>query len=263
MPFNLIDQKIRGAFSDAAIQYDVLTGLHKEIGRELIDQIKDHEPSQYILDVGMGTGWFTNRLTYFFPDSIVVGLDFAPGMIEWAKKYNEGFRIIEGDARRMPFKKETFDIIVSNLSYQWVFNLNEAFQLAHQLLRGNGLFCFNMFGGKTFEELFESLGRTIDRKDKSEQILIKRLASDADIGRALANSGFHDVNLRQELIKVHFPDMVSLIKWIKDIGANQVEKEFFIGRELFQRANDYYNEHFRDRLGIVATFEVIWVKAKK
>ena len=66
MPLQFIDQRIRNAFSDASIQYDVLTGMHKEIGRELVDKIKDHEPAQYILDVGMGTGWLTNRLTYFF-----------------------------------------------------------------------------------------------------------------------------------------------------------------------------------------------------
>ena len=33
MIIKLIDQKIRKAFSDAAMQYDVLSGLHKEIGR--------------------------------------------------------------------------------------------------------------------------------------------------------------------------------------------------------------------------------------
>ena len=85
MPIRYIDQKIRKAFSDAAVQYDVLTGLHKEIGRELIHKVKERE-CQRILDVGMGTGWLTNRLTYFFPESNVVGIDFASGMIEMAKQ---------------------------------------------------------------------------------------------------------------------------------------------------------------------------------
>src|SRR5262245_13370989 len=107
-----IDKKIRGAFSNAAMQYDVLTSLHKEIGRDLLKKAgnglkpfptKDNvipspaEPER-ILDVGMGTGWLTNRITHYFPGSIVVGLDFAPGMIEVAGDQNdEGFKIIQAD----------------------------------------------------------------------------------------------------------------------------------------------------------------------
>lgn len=263
MILKTIDKRIRRAFSDASAQYDILTGMHKEIGRELIDKIKDYEPCQYILDVGMGTGWFTNRLTYFFPDSIVVGLDFAPGMIEWAKKYNEGFRIIEGDARALPFKPNTFDIIVSNLSYQWIRSLEEAFGLCHGLLKDNGLFCFNMFGRKTFDELFIALESSIDKKSESEQILIKRLVTQEEVREILQKAGFRNIELNQEFIKVHFSDMMSLVKWIKDIGANQIEKEIFIGKDLLARTDVYYEGHFKDRLGIQATLEVIWAKARK
>ena len=72
-----------------------------------------------------------------------------------------------------------------------------------------------------------------------------------------------DINIDSEKVKVRFPDMMSLIKWIKNIGANALEKDIYIGRELLARMNDYYNLHFKDRLGIYATFEVIWVQAKK
>ncbi len=69
MVFQIIDQKIRSAFSNAAVQYDALTSLHKEIGRELAKKVIDNEEADYILDVGMGTGWLTKKISFYFPDS--------------------------------------------------------------------------------------------------------------------------------------------------------------------------------------------------
>src|SRR5436309_12651597 len=98
-----LDQKIRKAFSGAAMQYDVLTSLHKEIGRDLIKKVMAIEPCRTILDVGMGTGWLTYRLYQHFPGSLVVGVDFAPGMIEAAQNQSEdSFKIVEAHAGELP-----------------------------------------------------------------------------------------------------------------------------------------------------------------
>src|SRR5690348_5781578 len=104
MILKAIDQRIRNAFSNAAIQYDVLTGMHKEIGRELIDKIKDVPLPHYILDIGMGTGYVTNRLKHYFPESNVIGIDYADGMIALAKQKSEGFKIVQADAHDLPLK---------------------------------------------------------------------------------------------------------------------------------------------------------------
>ena len=98
MILDFIDQKIRKAFSDAAMQYDILAGLHKEIGRELIKKNISRENTNTILDVGMGTGWLTGKLSFYFPESKVVGIDFAPGMIKAAKDSEHTFTMIQADA---------------------------------------------------------------------------------------------------------------------------------------------------------------------
>ena len=64
-------------------------------------------------------------------------------------------------------------------------------------------------------------------------------------------------------IYFNFADMMSLIKWVKDIGASAIPKDIYMGKDHLLRANDYYNTHFRDRLGVYATFEVMWVEAKR
>ena len=261
MLLKLIDDKIRRAFSDAALQYDVLTGLHKEIGRELLAKAAAHEGSGPILDVGIGTGWFTGRLKNHFPDALVVGIDFAAGMVDAAKTRENDCAILQADARRMPFKKDTFELIASNLAYQWVDDLPEAFANCHAILKEDGKMHLTMFGYSTFQELFEALEKTRDAAKGG--IALPRLADRGQVTDALPKAGFHDVNVAEEHIKVHFADMLALIKWIKDIGANALVGDMFIGRDWLNRADAYYGRTFGDQWGVGATFEVIWVVARK
>lgn len=258
--FNLIDQKIRQAFSDAATQYDMLTSLHKEIGRDLMAKIREEENNETILDVGMGTGWLTKKIAFYFPESKIVGLDFAEGMIDAAKSQQDGFSIIQADANALPFREKTFDLIVSNLSYQWVEDLEKAFSRVRTLLKEEGLFCMTMFGFDTFRELFSAFEHTMDEK---KELPIKRLATEQQVVDAVRNAGFSNIKSDYERIKVRYPDMLSLIKWIKGIGANMLGNDMFIGKELLMKTNDYYNEHYKDRLGVYTTFEIIWIECRK
>ncbi len=257
MIFSAIDQRIRRAFSDAATQYDVLSSLQKEIGRELVKRIDHLEHARYILDIGMGTGWMTNRLSNLFPDAKVAGIDCALGMIEQARKKYEGLRAVQADARMLPFTDAQFDIVISNLSYQWVGGLTKAFGEAGRVLKKNGVLCLTMFGRETLKELFVSLEAV-----KGDKFTVERLAGKEEIESALRQCDFRDIILETETIKTHFPDMFSLMKWLKDIGANVLPKNGFIGKELMREAGEYYDKNFREHLGIVSTFEVVWIKAK-
>ena len=260
MILKIIDNKIRQAFSDASIQYDVLTSLHKEIGRELVRKINKIEDAKRILDIGMGTGWLTNKLKFYFPDTMVVGMDFAPGMIDAAKHKNaEGFWIVQADALGIPFKNDSFDVIISNLAYQWVEDLRKSFTICQKTLGKEGVLVLTMFGYNTFQELF----LTLENSSGIDQLKFRRLASRESVCEALSLSGFRDIKVEEEIIKVHFPTMMDLLKWIKDIGANMLNPNIFLGKEALLRSEEYYNGHFRDRLGIRATFEVLWVEAKK
>lgn len=260
MILRFIDDKIRRSFSDAALQYDVLTGLHKEIGRELLAKASAHESNGPILDVGMGTGWLTGRLKNYFPDACVVGLDAAKGMIEAAQSRQEDFHIVQADAGSLPFDQGSFDLVISNLAYQWVGDLSRAFTECHRVLKDDGKLYVTMFGYRTFAELFEALAKT---REDGNGLAIVRLAGKEEIAAALNKAGFREVRVEEETIRAHFPDMLALVKWIKDIGANALMNNMFIGRDWLAKADAYYSRTFPDRWGVRATFEVIWIQAKK
>ncbi len=262
MFLKLIDNKIRKAFSDSAMQYEVFASLQREIGRELIKKIAYKENCSNILDVGMGTGYLTYKLHNLFPEAMVIGVDFASGMVQYAKEKYEGFEIVQADAEALPFRENVFDVIVSNLVYQWVADLQDSFQCCFSSLKEKGEFYMTMFGHNTLNELFVSLEKSSE-KLKNEELAVKRLVAQNTIVEMIRTVGFKDIRINAEIIKLHFVDLWELILWLKKIGANVIEKDIYVGRDWLSRANDYYQQNFKDRWGISATFEVLWVEAKK
>jgi malonyl-CoA O-methyltransferase len=257
-----LEKRIRRAFSGAAQQYDTLAGLHREIGRELTRKIRQGHQEGNILDVGMGTGWFTNRLKGLFPEARVFGVDSAAGMVARAAGLEENFHPLRADARALPLRDGALGLVTSNLAYQWVGNLPEAFAENRRVLREGGLMAMTMFGRDTFQELFDALARARELSG-GDPLPLCRLATAGEVRRALEQAGFKSIRTDEERIKVRYPDLRAILKWIRDIGANALSPGVFLGKSLLARAEDYYNATYCDRLGVYTTFEVIWVCARK
>ena len=248
------EEKIRNAFSKAAGHYDQKTHLHKDIGLKLLCGIEKCGHIKNILDVGMGTGWLTGELSLWFYDALVVGLDFSEGMIEQARQYKD-FRTIQADARKFPFKNNSFDLVISNLAYQWLEDLDKAFGSVRGILKKDGVFHCSIFGVKTLSELTRSLAEA-----KKGKIDFKALPSERKIKEALLRNNFKDVEVKSDILRMDFSDLLDLLRWLKDIGANKGARNVFFGREALRRANDYYQRSFHRNGRIYASFEVIFAK---
>lgn len=257
MSLKIFEQQIRRAFSNSAIHYEVLSSMQYEIGRELINHIDFREEQGRMLDIGMGTGKLTNRLATHFPGVQVVGLDFADGMVETARKTYETFQVVQANASKLPFSDGQFDAAISNLAYQWVADLSEAFGEARRVLKDDGQFQATLFGRETLRELFTAL-EMVSREGKNYQ----RLASMEAVHAALRTAGFDEISVSNEIIKTHFDNLHALLKWLKTIGANGINREYLGPRQL-ERAAECYEKNFSGRWGVTASFEVIWVKGRK
>jgi len=252
------DHKIRRAFSASAKSYDRSSGLHQAIaGQLLIQVLKEPQPS-VLLDVGCGTGYLTVKLKESFPRSKVIGLDFAPGMLEAARPKHDGIEWVLADGSHLPFSDGHIDILTSNLAYQWSGDLTKAFSEARRVLRTGGVLIATLFGYTTCQELFQSLDEA-----KSGMLHFTRLPDEAHVREALAISGFKDIKLELQRIKIEFRDMLALIAWLRTIGANQLSREGYIGPGTLSRAAVIYRERFPYLQGIGVTFEVIRLYGKK
>lgn len=252
-----IHQKVRRAFSDAALNYEILSSLHKEIGRELVRKVMDKH-CQRILDVGTGTGYLANKAKLYFPEALVVGVDLADGMVLEANKLKEGIQIVQADACALPFAERSFELVVSNLAYQWAGDLRAAFSNAHNCLTDNGTLCATLFGQRTLEELFDTMREVLPSRSD-----VKRLPDQERVKAMLIAGGFNNVHVDQEIIKVEFQDVMDLLKWVKGIGANILNDDVALGRQGIAKMQEHYKAHHPYGNGICATFEVIWVIAQK
>jgi ubiquinone/menaquinone biosynthesis C-methylase UbiE len=69
------------------------------------------DPIEKALDVGTGTGAGARLIRKRFPSADVVGVDLASGMLEEARKLVPDVSFVEGDAARLPFDDESFDVV--------------------------------------------------------------------------------------------------------------------------------------------------------
>jgi len=86
------------------------------IGEEeyrLLQSLLEPRAEETLLDVGCGTGWFTRR---FATDDAgwVVGADIDLDMVRFATKHSpRSISYVAADARRLPFRDGSFDLVVS------------------------------------------------------------------------------------------------------------------------------------------------------
>jgi len=125
-------EKVKQCFSRASARYDSLTSLHQQIALELLDRLDQSVSHSSVLDIGMGTGWLTNKLLEKFPFAKVVGIDFSRKMLREAHLRNPQFSVVQADARALPFHKDSFDWIISNLAFQWIEDHYSVFQRHQQ-----------------------------------------------------------------------------------------------------------------------------------
>ena len=74
----------------------------------------DPKKSLKILEIGCGPGALAEALHRWYPNAEITGIDRDTKFIEFARKNVEGVTFMEGDATKLPFEDEAFDITISN-----------------------------------------------------------------------------------------------------------------------------------------------------
>jgi ubiquinone/menaquinone biosynthesis C-methylase UbiE len=69
------------------------------------------DPVDRALDVGTGTGAGARTIRERFPSAEVVGVDVSRAMLAEARKRSPDVSFVEGDASRLPFGDDSFDLV--------------------------------------------------------------------------------------------------------------------------------------------------------
>lgn len=240
------------AFSRAAPQYDSLASAQRQIGETLWLALPSH--AKRVLDLGCGTGYWTQQLTARYPHANITGLDIAPGMLAQAQAlYGDVITWQQGDAAALPFENSRFDLIVSNLAIQWCSDVNAVMQeLARVLTPGGEAHITTLLPG-TLKEVAAAWQRP-------EALL--QMPDAPTIEDAVALSGLTLVRGTAEQRKFYYPDLSAVMASIKGVGAQVTRPNAQLTRRELADAQARF-ETLREPQGLPVSYHCFTLHLEK
>lgn len=250
---------IKKNFSRSASRYDDGATLQRRITERLLQKLeRSVDKAVEVLDIGCGTGFLTSGLAVHWPAAEVTGLDLAHGMVRQTKNKFPELRLLTADAEKIPFKDQTFNLVVSSSTYQWVENLIDGFREVRRILKPGGQFIFSTFGERTLRELKHALSGWGSNGN------LLRFPRAQEIGGLLIESGFPRVAVRSELVEKEYLGVAELLWTLKDIGASyagSILAEGLGARKRLRKLEEEYSKVAPRQNIVSATFEVVWAEA--
>lgn len=226
-------EKIKQSFSDASNSYDEVTELQKHNALLLVEQILDFIQNKInpktILDIGTGTGYVPEILLKYYPEAHYILNDISSGMInkvksKFAAQKNFDFYLGDIDVIDIP----ECDIIISNFVLHWSEDLDSVIAKCYAKSCVLGFTCLVDDTFSEWNNILKEYGvsefvKQYPKKEELESIL-KKLTKNVDY--------------KVERFTIEFPNIQSLFKYIKKLGAaiSEIEIPFNVLKRI---SNDY------------------------
>ncbi|WP_409525051.1 malonyl-ACP O-methyltransferase BioC [Nitrincola sp. MINF-07-Sa-05] len=252
-------RQVASSFSRAAASYDSVAGLQRDVADRLASWLPVASVER-VLDLGSGTGYSQPTLCSHYPDSQLLSLDLAEGMLRHAREQRDlpGVLPVCGDAEQLPFADQVVDLIWSSLAIQWCQQPQELFRELWRVLRPGGRVLLSTLGPATLHELRYAWAGIDQDPHVNEFIAREQLLAHASaftVGRA-------EVQTRM----LEFDSLLSLMQELKALGAhntNPRQRKGLGGRAVLDRLQKRY-ESFRAAAGsLPATYEIHYIELIK
>lgn len=254
--------QVRRSFSRAAAQYDAAAVLQREVADRLIERLSyiQFKP-QTVLDVGAGTGYCTRLLQKQYPKARVYALDIAYPMLSyarqqatWLSRLRHRTAYLCADTEFLPLASNSVDMIFSSLTLQWVNQLERTLAEFARVLRPGGMLLFSTFGPDTLPELRDAWALADEFTHTNTFIDLH------DIGDLMVRVRLAEPVMDAERFTLTYPDIYSLMRELKSIGAHNVTSQRargLSGKNKFKTVEREYERHRREGM-LPASYEVVY-----
>ncbi len=253
-------QRIRQAFDQAATGYDAAADVQREVSDRLAAHLLqtglDGEPAA-ILDAGCGTGYSARWLAQRWPRAELALLDFAPAMLAMARVQHPGATVICADIEALPFGGGRFGGYWSSLVWQWN-DPRRCLAEAARVLKPGGMLAVATLGADNFPELRHAFTELDDYNHVLAIPPPERLLADCRAG------GWTVMVWDRQPVRRHFPDVQSVLRSVKAVGAREVEQRRPTPfRRSAWRALMARYERLREPAGLPLTYDAVWLIATR
>jgi malonyl-CoA O-methyltransferase len=253
-------------FGRSVTSYQENAIVQKKMARGLLHRVSraGGRHAGRIIEVGCGTGYFTQLLAETCLHSEIIAIDICQEAVALARqllqhKPNVRFRIADGEL----LDEGTCDLLVSNATFQWFNDLPGAFARYYDCLRDGGAIVFATLGQGTFAELYVSMSKVLGVKTHAIGANYSRHFPSAQVIEAyLAAVGFKHIEVERETRRQRYDCVKDFLQAVKKIGAGNPKPMLLTPRSL-AKLMDFYSVHFSDRDAIKATYAIVYGKAVK
>ena len=259
MTAGLLDkQRVRASFAKASNSYDGMAALQRKVGKHLFSRMSVLEKFE-ILDLGSGTGFFTQLIAEANQAANIYALDLALPMLHKTRNREQCKKValVCADAEQLPFIDNSMQLVSSNLALQWCQNLEPLFAGIHRVLENEGSFVFSTFGEGALKELKKAWAEVDDYPHVND------FCSDVVIQAALEKAGFFDIQIESYTYYSEYKNVLDLMRELKGIGAHNASlarKKTLTSKGDMRQLFAAYPEESGG--GIKASFEIVYVVAK-
>lgn len=212
------EKQIHDLFDSIAPSYDrtndfLSLGLHRIWNRRFINGLKKRTPNaKDILDLCAGTGELTLR--HNEPNANYTLADFSKPMLDIAQKRFPNATCVQANAKELPFKDNSFDIVMVSYGIRNIDDNAKAFQEVIRVLRPGGTFAILELSRPQ-----NSFLRTL------HSIYLKGFVS--PMGRLLTKHDAAYGHLRDSIS--HFMEPGQITKLLKETGFKPIEQRAYNG----------------------------------
>ncbi len=251
---------IRRQFEKASPHYDESAVLAAQLRGQMIERLDwiDFSP-ETVLDLGCGTGHGAAALAALWPGARIVALDSSPGMLRETSRLDDEARIEKlcAEAESLPLNDASVDLVFSNLMLPWCEDLDAVFAEIARVLKPRGLFTFTTLGPDTLVEL-RAAWRAVDGATH-----VHPFTDMHDLGDGLIRAGLTEPVLDVSRYTLTYPDLGSLMRDLKAIGAQNASNarpRGLTGRVRLRAVEQAYEEYRSDGV-LPASHEVVFGQA--
>lgn len=249
----VIDKEaVANAFCKASHNYDNYAEFQRDVGQRLLDKLPIDLSGKVVLDLGCGTGFFTEKLLAC--GARVICVDISAGMLAAAEKRCGNSRVtyLLADAENLPMAANSVDYVYSSLALQWCANLAIPLQEMKRVTREKGGIFFSTLLDGSLTELKQAWA-SIDSYQHVNEFISN---NQVKIALAQARCPMHELDCKT--IMVWYQSAFDLMRDLKGIGANHVvgRSHGLTSRKTLMQVEQAYKV-FENQLGLLpASYQV-------
>lgn len=207
--------------------YNKNAKVQKQMSEKLFSFLDKTKEYKNILEIGCGTGLLTEKVSEKLVFENYICVDIVPECEEFIKEINENINFISSDIEEfLSTNNNSYDLIISNASLQWIENFEDFGKKLISRLNPNGILLFSTFGTENLREIFFIQGKTLNYHNLEYlKSIFKK----------------YDIKAEEEIRIMSFKTPKEVLKHLKNTGVNGIEPMSWTKKDLAAFENSYNN----------------------